>query len=117
MRLVCGIALLSMLGGFPAFAQFSGRVIGTVVDSSGAAVPDAGVELTVAGGRRAVLAVKTAGDGSYHFIGVRPSDYDLSVRANGFVAAMLRNLSVDAARETDVQQIKLQLATVTQSVD
>src|SRR4051812_179814 len=117
MRLVCGVALLAVLGGFPVRAQFSGRVTGTVVDSSGAAVAGAEVELTVAGGRKAVLAVKTAGDGSYHLIGVRPSDYDLSVQAKGFVTATIRNLSVDAARETDVQQIRLQLATVSQSVD
>ena len=117
MRLVFGVGLLALLGGFPVLAQFSGRVTGSVIDSAGAAVPGAEVELTVAGGRKAVLAVKTAGDGTYHFIGVRPSDYDLSVQAKGFVTATLRNLSVDAARETDVQQIRLQLATVSQSVD
>ena len=61
--------------------------------------------------------VKTSADGSYHFIGVRPADYDLSVQAKGFLTATLRNLTVDAARETDVPQIKLQLASVTQTVE
>src|SRR4051812_24553343 len=117
MRFVCGIALVAILGGFPVSAQFSGRVTGSVVDASGAAVPGADVELLVAGGKRAVLTVKTSGDGSFHFLGVRPADYDLSVLAKGFVTATLRNLTVDAARETDVQQVKLQLATVVQSVD
>ena len=100
-----------LFGGFPLSAQFSGRVTGTVVDASGAAVPGADVELFVAGGKKAVLTVKTSADGSYHFIGVRPADYDLSVQAKGFVTATLRNITVDAARETDVPQIKLQLAT------
>ncbi len=109
--------MVALFGGFPLSAQFSGRVTGTVVDSSGAAVPAADVELYVAGGKKAVLTVKTSADGAFHFIGVRPSDYDLSVMAKGFITATVRNLSVDAARETDVAQIKLQLASVTQSVD
>src|SRR6516225_7244302 len=117
MRFAYGIALAVVLGGTPLQAQFSGRVTGTVLDSAGAAVPGADVELLLAGGKKPLLAVKTAVDGSYHFIGVRPADYDVSVQAKGFVTTTVRNVTVDAARETDVPQIKLQLATVTQSVD
>lgn len=117
MRFASGIALVAILGGFPLFAQFSGRVAGTVLDATGSAVPEAGVELFVAGGKKAVLATKTSVDGSYHFIGVRPADYDLSVQAKGFVTATVRNVVVDAARETDVPTIKLQLASVTQTVE
>jgi len=117
MRFVCGLALLAFLGGFPLSAQFSGRVTGTVVDASGAAIPGADVELFVAGGKKAVLAAKTTADGSFHLIGVRPADYDLTVSSKGFVSATLRNLNVDAARETDVPAFKLQIATVSQSVD
>jgi hypothetical protein len=109
--------LVAILGGIPLSAQFSGRVAGTVIDATGAAVPNADVELYVAGGKTAVLTSKTAVDGSYHFIGVRPADYDLSVQAKGFVTATIRNIAVDAARETDLPQIKLQLASVTQSVE
>src|SRR4051794_40293819 len=117
MRFVCGIALVAFLGGFPMSAQFSGRVTGTVVDASGAAIPAADVELFVAGGKKAVLTAKTTADGSFHLIGVRPADYDLTVSSKGFVSATLRNLSVDAAKETDVPTFKLQIATVSQSVD
>src|SRR4051794_30692261 len=117
MRFVCGIGIAVVFGVFPLCAQFSGRVTGTVVDASGAAVPAADVELFVAGGKRAVLSVKTSADGSYHLIGVRPADYDLSVQSKGFLTATLRNLTVDAAKETDVPQIKLQLASVTQTVE
>jgi hypothetical protein len=117
MRFVCGIALLAFLGGFPLSAQFSGRVTGTVVDASGSAIPGADVELFVAGGKKAVLTAKTTADGSFHLIGVRPADYDLTVSSKGFVSATLRNLNVDAARETDVPTFKLQIATVSQSVD
>lgn len=116
MRFVCGVALLVFLGGLPASAQFSGRVTGTVVDTTGAAIPGADVELYVAGGKKPVLAAKTAADGSYHLIGVRPADYDLTVTAKGFITASIRNLTVDAAKETDVAQVKLEVASLTQSV-
>ena len=94
-----------------------GRVSGNVVDASGAAVPNADVALYLAGGKKPLLAGKTSPDGSYHFIGVRPAYYDLTVEAQGFVKTTLRNISVDPARETSVPQIKLQLASVSQSVD
>jgi hypothetical protein len=117
MRFVCGIALVLCLGGIPVLAQFSGRVTGTVVDATGAAVPSADVELFVAGGKKPVLTAKTSPDGSYHLIGVRPAEYDISIVAKGFVTATVRNLTVDAAKETDVQQVRLQVASVTASVD
>jgi hypothetical protein len=106
-----------MLAALPLAAQFSGRVTGSVVDSSGAAVPAAEVELYLAGGARPLVTTKTSTDGSYNFIAVRPAYYDLTVEAAGFVKTTLRGVSVDPARETSVPQIKLQLPTVTQTVD
>src|SRR5215831_8772257 len=97
--------------------QFSGRVTGTVVDATGAAVPDATVQLLLNGGAKALLATKTSNDGIYHFIGVRPSYYDLTVEARGFVKTTLRNISVDPAIETSVGTVKLELATVATTVD
>jgi hypothetical protein len=88
-----------------------------VLDAAGAAVPNADVELSLAGGKKALLTVKTSVDGSYHFIGVRPADYDVTIKASGFVAATVKGVVVDAARETDVPQVKLQLASVTQTVE
>jgi Carboxypeptidase regulatory-like domain len=117
MRLAFWVTVLSCLGALPVSAQFSGRVTGSVVDSSGAAVPGAQVDLLLAGGKRALLTVKTSSDGLYHFIGVRPADYDLTVDAKGFLKTTIRNVTVDAAKETDIPLIKLQLATVTQTVD
>src|SRR5215208_5684650 len=114
MRFAYGVAVAVILGGISLQAQFSGRVAGTVLDAAGAAIPNADVELYLAGGKKALLAVKTSVDGSYRFIGVRPADYDLAIKAPGFVTTTLRNVVVDAARETDVPQVKLQLASVTQ---
>src|SRR6478672_1958355 len=99
------------------YGQFSGRATGTVVDATGAAVPNAEVTLSLNGGAKALLATKTSADGIYHFIGVRPSYYDLTVDAKGFVKTTLRNISVDPAIETSVQTVKLELASVATTID
>ena len=95
----------------------SGRVTGRVVDSTGAAVPAAEVSLYLAGGSKPLMQAKTAADGTYNIIGIRPADYDVAVEAPGFVKAMLPGITVDAARETPIPQITLQLASVTFKVD
>ncbi len=108
--------LVCLLQVFPAWAQFSGRVTGSVVDASGAAVPGAEVDLYLAGGKKPLLSVKTSTDGLYHFLGVRPADYDLTVEAKGFMKTTVTSLTVDAARELSVLPIKLAIATVSQNV-
>ena len=117
MKLAGGVLLLSLLPILPLSAQFSGRVTGSVVDATGAVVPGADVDLYLPGGKRPLLSVKTSADGLYHFIGVRPADYDLTVDAKGFVKTIVRGITVDAARETSVPAIKLQLPTVTATVE
>lgn len=116
MRLVCGLCFAVLLS-LPLFAQSDGRVSGTVVDSSGAAVPNAEVALYLAGGKKPLLTTKSSTDGSYNFIAVRPAYYDLTASSAGFLTVAVHNLTVDPARETNVPQIKLQIASVTQSVD
>lgn len=117
MRVALGLLLVFLAALIPARAQFSGRVTGSVADASGAAVVGADVELYLAGGKRALLAVKTSSDGTFNFIAVRPADYDLTVDAKGFLKATVRHITVDAARETPVPQVKLQLPTVSQTVE
>lgn len=117
MRLACGLWLVLLLHVLPAFAQSDGRISGSVVDASGAAVPNADVALYLAGGKKPLLTAKTDTGGSFNFIAVRPAYYDLTVDSGGFVRATIRNLTVDPSRETNVPQVKLQLASVSQSVD
>ena len=102
MRFVCGSILLSFLAPLSLLAQIDGRISGAVVDASGASVPNAVVDLLLSGGKKPLLTTKTAADGAYHLIGVRPGYFDLTVEAQGFVKTTLHNLSVDPARETSV---------------
>ncbi|MCX6626260.1 MAG: carboxypeptidase-like regulatory domain-containing protein [Candidatus Solibacter sp.] len=117
MRYLCGIVLAYLFLAASANAQMSGRISGSVIDASGAAVGGADVELYLAGGQKPLLVSKTSAEGLYNLIGVRPAEYDLTVSAKGFFKATLRGVTVDMARETDVPRIKLELAGVTQSVD
>src|ERR1019366_8400484 len=117
MRLVCGILFAALFLAVSSNAQMSGRIAGSVIDASGAAVGGADVELYLAGGQKPLLVSRTSAEGLYHFIGVRPAEYDLSISAKGFLTSTLRGITVDMARETDVPRIKLELASVTQSVE
>jgi hypothetical protein len=117
MRFVSGLLFLGLVPFSPLFAQFSGRVSGSVVDSSGASVPDAQVDLYLAGGKKPLLSTRTAADGQYNFNGVRPANYDLTVDAKGFLKVTIGDLDVDPARETTVPEIKLKLASVSETVE
>src|SRR5690242_9418557 len=115
MRCTSRLPALALLACLAAEAQFSGRIAGSVVDASGAAVPGAEVLLYLSGGSKPLLSTKTTGEGLWRFIGVRSAYYDLSVSAKGFATSTLRDIAVDPARETDLK-IKLELPVVAQNV-
>ena len=117
MRHASALVLVLLLDALPAGAQLSGRISGSVVDASGAAVPGASVQLYLAGGAKPLLSTRTSSDGLFNLLGVRPADYDLTVEAPGFLKSIVRGVTVDAAREFPVPPIKLALASVTQSID
>src|ERR1043166_3100177 len=98
-------------------AQVTGRISGSVTDSSGAAIPDATVNLLLAGGSKPALTTVTTPEGLFSFTNVRPESYDLTVDAKGFLKYTLRGVKVDPARETSLPRVQLELAAVTQSVD
>jgi hypothetical protein len=109
--------VLALLVALPSSAQFSGRLTGLVLDGSGAPVPGATVELSLVDGAKPLLTVRTSTNGVYHFTAVRPADYDLSVAATGFMKATVRGIAVDAARETSVPDIHLELPAVQQALE
>lgn len=117
MRYKCVFIAIVLTSVVPVNAQFSGRLAGRVVDQSGAAVPGATVELFISGGKKAVLSTKSENDGGYHFLSVRSTRYDLTVAAQGFLKTTLRGVIVDPARETTVPDVRLEVATVTQTID
>ena len=99
------------------FAQVTGRITGSVTDSSGAAIPNATVNLLLTGGAKPVLTTVTTPEGLYSFTNVRPESYDMTVESSGFLKYSLRGVKVEPARETALPKVQLEVSAVTQSVD
>src|SRR4051812_34698104 len=94
---------------------FYGSIVGTVNDSSGAALPAASVALTNAatGDRRSVV---TAPDGSYRFVNLVPGTYRLEIEQPGF--KRYTRDRIDVSVEAQVRaDIAMQVGDVSQSVE
>ena len=60
-------------------AQGTGRLTGSVIDPSGAAIPNATVGLYMPGGNAAVLSTHTNAEGFFDFTAIRPDLYNVVV--------------------------------------
>src|SRR5437588_12807717 len=112
-----GLAGWCLAGSAAIFAQSTGRLTGNITDASGAAVPSATVNLYMIGGRTAVQTAPATSDGLFSFSAIQPGSYDISVEAAGFAKFTYRAAVVNAARETVVPTIKLELKSVQQTVE
>ncbi len=98
------------------FAQVNGRIAGSVVDPSGAPVPNATVEVKVPGGAQAIFASKTNEAGLFSFTAMRPGSYDVLVAAPGFAKSSTRQVAVGALSVVGLD-IKLELAATDQILE
>jgi len=108
--------LTSFLFSSLAFAQTNGRLTGSVIDPTGAAIPKAAVNLFLHGGKRPLLSTLTNHQGSFSIESVRPELYDVEVQSAGFELYRLENVRIDPGRPTDLPPIKLALAATAASV-
>jgi Carboxypeptidase regulatory-like domain len=81
-RILCAFLLLLMSWSV-ARAQIAADIRGRVLDSSGATVPNATVELTQSS-TKAHLVTTSSGTGDYFFSSLTPGIYELDVSASGF---------------------------------
>lgn len=103
--------------GISLMAQVTGRISGTVVDTSGAAIPGAAMELYLPGGQTAIAKAETSADGNFFLAGVRPEVYDLHVNAKGFRKEIIRGLKVDTSLELSLKTIKLEISSTTETIE
>jgi hypothetical protein len=99
------------------FGQVAGRVTGSVVDATGASIPNAKVSLYLPGGAIPVLSTETTSDGLFDFAAVRPDFYRLTVENPGFNTFTQENVKVDPSRVTSLPPIRLEVSATTQSVE
>lgn len=116
LRSVLGVAVL-FLATSGLNAQVTGRVTGSVVDSTGAAVPDADVSLILAGSATPAFTTKTTPQGDFTILTVPANTYDLAIEAKGFKKALVGGLKVDPGRATDVPVVRLEVGAMVQTVE
>jgi hypothetical protein len=90
-------------------------IVGTVVDPTGAAVPNAQVTLTNIG-TRAVRTTTSGTTGIFRFPTLLPGTYSVRVTANGFKSYTTTNIELEASSTRDLGKIALSVGSVTQSV-
>lgn len=98
-------------------AQVAGRLTGSVVDATGASIPNAKVSLFLPGGSTAVLTTQTTADGNFDFTSVRPDFYTIAVEAPGFTKFSQTNVKVDPSKTTSLPPLKVELASSSQTVE
>ena len=111
-------ATVLLLGAAPLvlYAQVdTGSILGTVTDSSGAAVSGASVTLTNQG-TNAALTTATGGDGVYKFTPVRVGSYKIKVSLQGFQTVEQRDISVNVGQNV-VIDFTLKPGSVSETVE
>src|SRR5205809_12751 len=83
-RTEISLIILACVFGTSAVAQITSRLSGSIVDPSGAALPNATVDVLLPGGAKPILTTTTTGEGLFGFTAVPAGTYDLSITAAGF---------------------------------
>ena len=106
--------ILLALSSPPAYSQAFGTISGNVTDPSGAGVPGVNVTATETGTGFA-RSITSDATGHYVIPNLRPTQYSLTVEANGFKKAIQKGMTLLANQAATVD-FTLQLGTAVQSV-
>jgi uncharacterized surface anchored protein len=96
------------------WAQFSGNIQGTVLDSAGAVVPNAKVQLK---NTETNIVSTTVSDteGNYRFVSLAPGAYQITVDAPGFNSTSVA-FTLETSQNLNVP-VSMKLATAAQTVE
>jgi hypothetical protein len=108
-------ALWLSMAAAPAQSITTGKVIGTVTDSSGAMVPKAQVQL-VNTDTNAASTATTDDSGGYVFTNLQPGPYKVTVTMSGFRTATISNFVVEVDKTTNLP-VKLEVGGSTDVVE
>jgi hypothetical protein len=97
------------------FAQTTASLTGTVVDNTGAVIPNAAVILTDQNSRDR-RELNTNGSGFFNFAGIKPGKYTLDVTAPGFQKLEQTGISVNPGDTRDLSSLKLDVGASTEQV-
>jgi hypothetical protein len=112
------VAFLILLIAFAPVSYGQGTdssLVGTVTDASGAAIPNATIELrNEATGVR--FTTTTGANGDYRFNNVPVGHYDVTATASGFTASSVKNVALELSKTATANMV-LQVGAVTTTVD
>jgi tetratricopeptide (TPR) repeat protein len=97
----------------PIWAQYQGKVEGIVTDASGQPLSDVSVTITSITSGGASLELKTNKDGKFVQIGLRPAQYQITFKKEGFMTGTLEV----RVRVADSREVKVQLEQAAGSVE
>ena len=105
------------LSAIPCLAQVSvaGSISGTVVDQSGAVLPNASVAI-VNQSTNAERKMSTNSTGSFVMLGLEPAAYSVTVTAPGFTTKTIRDLNLTANDRLSTGNIELSVGTAASTV-
>ena len=104
-----------LFSGFSLFGQTLGEITGTVVDPSGAGVPNSAVTMTNAA-TNAIRTAETNQQGLYTFPSVPPGFYNVKIEHTGFKTASSNNVEVQVQQSLRLD-FTLQVGQVSESVE
>ena len=100
-----------------AWAQSSsGTVTGRVIDSSGAAIAEADVQL-IDQATKDTRKVASTADGDFLFSNVQPGTFTLTIRAAGFKRLDKSDINLTASDRLAIGDVRLEVGTVTETVE
>src|SRR6266581_4412477 len=114
--MLAAFAIIALVGLAPRILgqAIDGNLTGTIVDASGATVPNAAVEITnTATGIKTTT--KTGVDGLYRFNNIPVGNYDVAVMASGFSMSVLKNVAVEL-NKTATANVTMQVQGVSQEI-
>jgi len=114
---VCVLAASFLFASVPAFAQggsATSTISGTVVDSSGAAIPGASIEAKNPANGTVYSAVSSS-TGTFTLPAVASGSYTVTVSLQGFKTVVLNNVAVNVGQAPTVA-VKLEVGGVTETV-
>jgi outer membrane receptor protein involved in Fe transport len=109
------VAAMCLASPVSASAQGTGTLTGTIVDSSGSAVPGASVTATEAE-TAAVRVVVSDESGLFRIAALNPGRYTLKVELTSFRPVTVQEISLSSAEIRDLGKLTLQVGGVTESV-
>ena len=111
-----GLAVLLTVCGRLSAQSFLGDISGTVVDTSGAVIPDATVTLT-SEDTGATRTAPSSSSGEFVFSALRPGSYSLKVEKGGFQTSERKGIVLTASQRVALGSIEMSVGQVTQTVE